>query len=72
VETEFRHLLKQWMSRRKGAKWAFWAPFGVAYTHVQFALSLLDQTDVEMRLFKDEDSALRWLAAGGAPSQGPV
>jgi hypothetical protein len=64
VEEEFRQLLKHWTSRRKGVKWAFWSPFGVTHTHIQFALGLLDQKDVRMRLFEDEPSALKWLAEG--------
>jgi len=62
TETEFRTLLKEWTERRKGAKWAFWVPFGVTHTHMQFALGLLDQRNVRMRVFEDEKSALDWLA----------
>jgi len=61
-ELEFRKLLKRWADRRKGAKWAFWAPYGVTYTHMQFALGLLDQRSVQMRLFESEENALAWLA----------
>ena len=61
-ESEFKDLLKGWATRRRGAKWAFWAPFGVAYTHMQFALGMLDKRDVSMRLFETEENALAWLA----------
>lgn len=60
-EKEFRTLLKSWTQRRKGVKWAFWVPYGVTHAHMQFALGLLDQRDVEMRLFDSEHKALTWL-----------
>jgi hypothetical protein len=66
VESEFRQLVKQWTSRRKGVKWAFWAPYGVTHAHMQFAIGTLDQNDVEMRLFEHEADALKWLS-GAAP-----
>ena len=61
VEYELQKLLKQWTARRKGVKWAFWAPFGVAYTHLEFALSVLYKGDVWMNLFDNEEAALQWL-----------
>jgi hypothetical protein len=64
VEVEFRNLIKQWASRRKGARWAFWVPFGATYSHLQFAIGTLDQQDVQMRLFENEQSAIQWLVGG--------
>jgi len=61
VEPELRSLMKQWTGRRKGVKWAFWAPFGVAYAHLEFALSVLYKGDVRMCLFDNEEAALQWL-----------
>ena len=61
VEEDLQQLIKQWATRRKGTKWAFWVPFGTAHVHMQFVLGLLVQNDVQIRLFDNEATALQWL-----------
>ncbi|MGB8356188.1 MAG: hypothetical protein WCD79_19985 [Chthoniobacteraceae bacterium] len=69
IEAELQKLIKQWTTRRQGVKWAFWAPFGTAYAHLEFALGILYKGHVQMRLFDNEESAMNWLNET-APDQG--
>ena len=61
AEKEFETLIKEWMEHRKGIKWAFWAPMGVAYSHVQYAFETLNLKRPHARLFQNRHSALSWL-----------
>ncbi|HTS19460.1 MAG TPA: STAS/SEC14 domain-containing protein [Verrucomicrobiae bacterium] len=63
-DTLLKRILEQWQQRRKGVKWAV-----VSASHIQLALTKL-VTDsikfelVQLRLFDDEASALKWLDSG--------
>jgi len=61
AEREFETLIKEWIEHRKGIKWAFWAPVGVAHSHVQYALEILHLKHSYVGLFQNEHTALNWL-----------
>ena len=68
AEREFETLIREWMEHRKGVKWAFWAPMGVAYSQVQYALETLGLKSPHAQLFQDEHTARNWLSGQSVES----